>query len=101
MTCAWLSLYFYLYSLDGALSRARIEESIKVAEGELWWVFQSVDRAVESVILQVDNEIGDGHGHRVLKLILLLAPLLAFVLYTAIVVMASPSRPIRGDAKRI
>jgi hypothetical protein len=91
-----------IHFTDGTLSRAaRLEESIKVAEGELWWIFQSVDRSVESAIEQVDNEIGDGHGHRVLKLILLLAPLLAFVLYTAIVVMASPSRPVRGDAKRI
>lgn len=82
-------------------AEVEVKRSIEKAKGELWWIFQSVDRSVEAVILQVDNEVGSGHGHRVLKLILLLAPLFLLVLYTAIRVMASTGRPMRGDAKRI
>ncbi len=32
---------------------------------ELWWVFQSVDTAVESLMNHIDEEVGMGHGHRV------------------------------------
>ncbi len=35
------------------------------ATGELWWIFQTVDRGVEAFILYVDTTVGDGHGHRV------------------------------------
>ncbi len=79
-----------------------IQASIDAAKGELWWIFQSIDRAVESAILQVDREVGSGHGHRVLKLILLIAPVFIFVLYAAIrILMNGKGGLVRGDIKKI
>jgi hypothetical protein len=79
-----------------------IEKDIDVAKGELWWIFQSVDVAVERFIEYVDEEIGDGHGHRVLKLILLVAPVMAIVIATAIRVLVSGRAvPFRDNSKKI
>ena len=61
------------------------------SHAELWWMFQSVDQAVEGIILQVDAKLGDGHGHRVVKVLLLLAPLLALFIYLGVSAVAGGS----------
>ncbi len=42
-----------------------VEEVFRHRGKELWWVFQSVDTAVESLMNHIDQEVGMGHGHRV------------------------------------
>lgn len=55
------------------------------AEGELWWIFQHVDSAVEDFIFFVDGKLGEGkgHGYRVMKLLLLVAPIFMVVVSVA------------------
>ena len=73
------------------------------SKAELWYIFQLVDQTVEQIVQHVDQEVGNGHGHKVLKLILLLAPMFIMILFTAIKLLTgSGTRPIiRSDAKRI
>ena len=59
--------------------------------GELWIIFQSIDMMVDSFIDSVDaavdgndDKFHHGHGHRVLKLILLGSPIFFIVLYAVI-----------------
>lgn len=42
-----------------------IENEFRHRGKELWWIFQSVDTAVETLMNHIDEEIGMGHGHRV------------------------------------
>lgn len=70
-------------------------------DGELWWIFQSVDSAVERFVEHVDTTVGDGHGHRVLKLILLGAPIFVGVFVAAFYVITGGGVAIRSDIKRI
>eukprot|EP01034_Spumella_vulgaris_P023254 gene23254-29459_t len=94
---------------DGAVVPSRggrieqVEEEVVAAfqhrGKELWWIFQSVDTAVEALMNHIDAEVGMGHGHRVVKLILLVTPLFVFVLGGAIWVMTSGSSA--RDLKRI
>jgi hypothetical protein len=68
----------------------RIEEEAQVVEekvaGELWWVFQHVDMAVDAMIRYFDQALGHyqqpgtGAGHRVMKLVLLVVPFVVTVL---------------------
>jgi hypothetical protein len=61
---------------------------------ELWWLFQFVDSRVERVINEIDLQLGDGHGHKVVKLVLLLLPVMLAVFFLAVWVVAGAQRPI-------
>eukprot|EP01036_Dinobryon_divergens_P029870 gene29870-39036_t len=56
---------------------------------ELWWIFQLVDSAVERAINRIDSEIGAGHGHRVMKIVLLLIPVFMVIIYVAFWVLGA------------
>ena len=82
-----------------------IESASASSKAELWYIFQTVDNSVESIVELVDQEIGLGHGIKNLKLILLLAPLFLLIVYAAVTVLtgsaAGTRHFIRNDAKRI
>jgi hypothetical protein len=72
-------------STNSLSSDSRTLKFVHRAEGELWWIFQHVDSAVEGFIAFVDSKLGEGkgHGYRVMKLILLAAPIFVVVLSVA------------------
>ena len=80
----------------GKLARieARLEADVALAvervDGELWWVFQHVDTAVEASIDYIDGLMGEGrgHGHRVIKILLLGAPVFVAVVAGAAYVLS-------------
>lgn len=84
------------------------------------WIFQSVDQGVENFIEYVDNHVGAGHGHRVcitcedricclfdvflffvkvLKLILLVAPVFVVVIFGAVSVLMQGDHAIFDNGK--
>lgn len=81
-----------------------IESASASSKAELWYIFQTVDNSVESIVELVDQEIGLGHGIKNIKLILLLTPLFLLILYAAVVTLTGSTGTrnfIRNDAKRI
>jgi len=50
---------------------------------ELWWLFQPLDTALESVMNRIDMEVGMGMGSKVMKVFLLLVPLIALLMIVA------------------
>lgn len=57
---------------------------------ELWWLFQPLDTALESAMNRVDREFGPGMGSKVMKVVLLMIPLFAALIYVA-------QRALRSD----
>jgi hypothetical protein len=77
-----------------ALIAEDLERLEQKASGELWWVFQHVDMAVEAVIEGIDGALGSerrGHGHKVLKVMLLGAPLFIIIVLLALWVVTGTS----------
>jgi len=50
---------------------------------ELWWLFQPLDSALESVMNRIDMEVGVGMGSKVMKVFLLLVPVIALLMMVA------------------
>ena len=79
---------------DATHVNAVVEDPTHVHRGkELWYVFQYIDTTVESIIHRVDQEIGTGHGHKVMKIVLLGFPMVLFILYVAIFVITNGTIP--------
>ena len=86
-----------------------VERVVEKVDGELWWVFQHVDTAVEGSIDYIDGLMGEGkgHGHRVMKVVLLGAPVFVGVVLGAVYVLTGGSLAAlggdeyKGDTKRI
>jgi hypothetical protein len=80
-----------------------VERVVERVDGELWWVFQHVDRAVEASIDYIDGLMGEGrgHGHRVMKAVLLGAPVFVGVVAGAVWVLSGAGGEYKGDTKRI
>lgn len=86
-----------------------VERVVETVDGELWWVFQHVDTAVEGSIDYIDGLMGEGrgHGHRVMKVVLLGAPVVAGVVLVAVYVLTGGSLAgwggdeYKGNTKRI
>ena len=69
---------------------ADVARAVQRVDGELWWVFQHVDTAVEASIDYIDGLMGEGrgHGHRVMKILLLGAPVFVAVVAGAAYVLS-------------
>lgn len=57
--------------------------------GELWFIFQFVDSFLEQIINQIDIDVGYGHGHRVMRALLLFLPVLCALIGFALWVLSS------------
>ena len=57
--------------------------------GELWFIFQFVDSFLEQVINKIDIDVGYGHGHRVMRALLLFLPVLCALIGFALWVLNS------------
>lgn len=61
---------------------------------ELWWLFQFVDSRVERIINEIDLQMGYGQGHKALRLVLLLLPVMLMVFFVAMWVVTESKGPI-------
>ena len=72
--------------------------------GELWYIFQFVDSFLDKLINEIDLDVGYGHGHRVMRTVLLFLPVFVLLIYLAFSVLLSPDRkakPARSSDKQI
>jgi hypothetical protein len=69
--------------------------------GELWFVFQFIDSFLEKIINKIDVDVGYGHGHKVMRTVLLFFPLICFLIGFGMWILAPSSSSSSSMSNKI